>query len=102
MKIDDLNAIPEYDQVVFSFYNLTELETHKLDLKYKLAIYCKYPDYTVEEIVGTYLGHNPYFPSFEDWQEQNRGCDDFYSYDERSLGGDRLCWNCSKPLSNHD
>tara|TARA_Y100000004_G_C8716157_1_gene328089 strand:+ start:81 stop:314 length:234 start_codon:yes stop_codon:yes gene_type:complete len=71
MKIDDLNAIPDVNQVVFTFYNSTSYETHELDLEYKLAIYDAHPYYTAEEIVGTHLGHNPYFPSFEEWQEQN-------------------------------
>lgn len=30
----------------------------------------EYPFYTIEEIVGSYLGHNPYFPSQADWLEQ--------------------------------
>ena len=34
---------------------------------YREALYKFAPFYCVEEIVGTYLGHNEQFPSEEDW-----------------------------------
>ena len=40
---------------------------HKINRKYREVLYNKYPFYTIEEIVGSYLGHNPYFPSQHDW-----------------------------------
>ena len=40
---------------------------YTLDCNYREALYDEYPYYTIEEIVGSYLGHNPYFPSQDVW-----------------------------------
>ena len=33
-----------------------------MDREYREALYREHPHYTAEEIVGTYLGHNPMYP----------------------------------------
>ena len=38
--------------------------------KYKEALFDDYPFYTAEEVVGSFLGHNPYFPSQDEWEEE--------------------------------
>ena len=41
-----------------------------MDQEYREALYQNHPHYTAEEIVGTFLGHNPHYPSGkeeEDW-----------------------------------
>ena len=45
---------------------------HTIDKSYRNTLYEQYPFYTAEEIVGSYLGHNPYFVDQETWlEEQN-------------------------------
>ena len=34
-----------------------------MDQEYREALYRDHPYYTAEEIVGTFLGHNPHYPS---------------------------------------
>lgn len=45
--------------------------SHIIDKKYRDALYNEHPDYTVREVVGSYLGHNPIFPSQEEWLDEN-------------------------------
>jgi len=60
MNMDmDEHTIPSPEVLTFG--------TYTLDVKYREALFDEYPFYTVEEIVGTYLGHNPYYPSQEVW-----------------------------------
>lgn len=40
---------------------------YKLDPKYRQAVYEYSKNYNTEEVVGSFLGHNPYFPSQEKW-----------------------------------
>lgn len=96
--IEYINQVPDKEETCFTI----DGDSYKINLGYKLFVFNHNSNYTIEEIVGSYLGHNPYLPSFEDWKAQNSVCDDFYSYDESSLGGDRICWQCSRPLSYHD
>mmetsp|Transcript_12928 Transcript_12928/g.19616 ORF Transcript_12928/g.19616 Transcript_12928/m.19616 type:complete len:164 (-) Transcript_12928:111-602(-) len=42
----------------------------EFDKDYRDALYDKYPWYTTEEVVGSYLGHNPHFPSQDDWLDE--------------------------------
>ena len=42
---------------------------YKLNKRYKIVLEEFGPHYDTEEIVGSYLGHNPYFPSQKDWLE---------------------------------
>lgn len=43
---------------------------HEINKEYREALYEDYPFYTSEEVVGSYLGHNPHFPSQNVWLEQ--------------------------------
>ena len=45
---------------------------HKINREYREVLYNRYPFYTTEEIVGSYLGHNPYFPSQRDWLNNSK------------------------------
>jgi len=47
--------------------NMYKFGKYEIDTDYRQELYEEYPFYTGEEIVGTYLGHNPYFPSQEEW-----------------------------------
>ena len=49
-----------------------ELGSYVLDKHYKKELYQEFPHYTVEQIIGTYLGHNPYFPSQTAWQNRRQ------------------------------
>ncbi len=40
---------------------------YEIDKKYRNVLYKHHPYYTAEEVVGSYLGHNPYFPSQRVW-----------------------------------
>ena len=53
-KEDEENMIPPQDVVKFG-----DVE---MDREYREALYREHPYYTAEEIVGTYLGHNPHYP----------------------------------------
>ena len=37
--------------------------SYEINPEYREALYDEYPFYTTEEVVGSYLGYNPYFPS---------------------------------------
>ena len=43
---------------------------YRIDPVYRLALYEHASFYNTEEVVGSFLGHNPYFPSQEEWMEQ--------------------------------
>ncbi len=49
---------------------------YQIDPKYRKEIYKRFPFYTIEEIVGSYLGHNPYFQSQHDWLNSESESDD--------------------------
>ena len=55
----DEQSVPLPEVLTFGEYTI--------DARYRAALYADYPFYTVEEIVGSYLGHNPYYPSQEIW-----------------------------------
>jgi len=40
---------------------------YTLDSKYRQAVYQHCKQYNTEEVVGSFLGHNPYFSSQEKW-----------------------------------
>lgn len=52
--------------------DVLEFGPYALDEEYRRALYEEYPCYTTEEIIGTFLGHNPYFPSQVAWQNARR------------------------------
>ena len=54
-----LGCVPPRDVLVFT--------THTLDPDYRAALLHEHPQFTVEEIVGSSLGHCPHFPSQDDW-----------------------------------
>ncbi len=54
-----LDCVPPKDVLKFGDY--------MIDKEYRKALYKEYPFYNAEEIVGSFIGHNPYFPSQEDW-----------------------------------
>lgn len=56
---DSLNSIPPKHILQFGPY--------KIDPNYREALFKAYPRYTIEEIIGSFIGYNPNFPSQEDW-----------------------------------
>ena len=55
-------TVPPPDQYIFGAYHI--------DPQYRDQLFADYPFYTSEEIVGSYLGYNPYFPSEQEWFEK--------------------------------
>lgn len=68
-----LNCVPPRDVLTFGQY--------VIDHRYREALYQKYPFFTTEEVVGSYLGHNPHFPSQEDWITQQEESEEESEYD---------------------
>mmetsp|Transcript_62246 Transcript_62246/g.143322 ORF Transcript_62246/g.143322 Transcript_62246/m.143322 type:complete len:114 (-) Transcript_62246:146-487(-) len=58
-KNEYMNCRPPLDVVQFG--------EHRMSLAYREALYQLCSDYTTEEIVGSFLGHNPNFPTEEQW-----------------------------------
>lgn len=52
--------------------NILKFGEYIIDKDYRNALYELYPVYTVEEIVGSYLGHNPYFVDQDTWLEEQK------------------------------
>ncbi|MFR9523354.1 MAG: hypothetical protein SNH94_02140 [Rikenellaceae bacterium] len=50
--------------------NVLRFGKYLVNKEYREALYNNHPYYTSEEIVGSYLGKNPYFPSERDWIEK--------------------------------
>ena len=59
-----LYSVPPPEMLTFGKYVLSE--------EYKKALFDVYPFYTAEEVVGSFLGYNPWFPSQDDWEEERR------------------------------
>ena len=59
-----MHRVPPRQQLEFGSYVLDEV--------YKKELYKEFPDYTVEQIICTYLGHNPFFPSQTAWQNRRQ------------------------------
>ena len=59
LTIMDEHSIPLPEVLTFGQYTI--------DVTYRAALYVEHPLYTIEEIVGSYLGHNPYYPSQDVW-----------------------------------
>ncbi|SPY35873.1 Uncharacterised protein [Porphyromonas cangingivalis] len=57
-----LYCVPPRDILKFGQY--------QIDKEYREAVYEEFPFYTTEEVVGSYLGYNPHFPSQNAWFEQ--------------------------------
>jgi hypothetical protein len=58
-KEEAMNCVPPKEVLKFG--------EHQIDKKYRNALYKEFPMYTSEEVVGSYLGHNPNFPSQDAW-----------------------------------
>ena len=61
-KGEFMDCVPPRDVLTFG--------QHHIDKKYRDALFERYPFYTTEEIVGSFLGHNPHFPSQTVWLEE--------------------------------
>lgn len=53
------NCVPPKEVLKFGAYII--------DNKYRKTLYKEHPYYNSEEVVGSFLGHNPYFPGQEEW-----------------------------------
>ena len=62
---ESLTCVPPKDVLVFGRYHI--------EIDYREALYNEYPQYTVEEIVGSYIGENHLFPSYDDWIRKKNG-----------------------------
>jgi len=63
--IDEEQSIPSKDVLVFGDYHIPA------DYRSELYKYASF--YTAEEIVGTFIGHDPVFPSYSKWNDtQNK------------------------------
>eukprot|EP01084_Bolivina_argentea_P138850 244361_1 len=54
---------------------------HQINKKYREALFSEYSFYNSEEIIGSFLGHNPYFPSQSEWlqqQEEQQEAEEYY------------------------
>jgi len=54
-----MDCVPPLQILKFGEYEINKM--------YRKALYKEHPSYTAEEIVGSFLGHNPYFPSQTEW-----------------------------------
>jgi hypothetical protein len=57
-----LTCIPPREILIFGEYEIPS------DYREELFIEC--PSYTVEEIVGSFIGENPYFLSYDEWYDK--------------------------------
>ncbi len=57
-----LDCVPPKDALKFG--------QHQIDPNYREELYKRFPFYTAEEVVGSYLGHNPHFPSQSEWSDR--------------------------------
>ena len=71
-----LYCVPPPETLQFGNYVLSK--------EYKEALFDEYPFYTAEEVVGSFLGHNPYFPSQDEWEEENPSAEDDGESDEEN------------------
>jgi len=52
--------------------NVLKFGEHVIDKKYRDALYKEYPFYTSEEVVGSFLGYNPHYPSQAVWLDEQK------------------------------
>ena len=50
--------------------NVLRFGEYVIPRAYRDALYKFAPHYNTEEVMGSYLGHNPRFPSCSDWEEE--------------------------------
>lgn len=70
------NRVPPPEKCDFGDY--------RIDPDYRKELYKQFPFYTGEEIVGSYLGYNPHFPSQEEWLESTSDDSESTSDDSES------------------
>lgn len=58
----ELHVVPPRDALVFGPYIL--------DKKYREMLFSEAPQYTVEEVISTFWGYNPYMSSQQEWLRQ--------------------------------
>jgi len=58
-KEEALQCVPPPDVLQFGDYII--------DAEYRRALWSKFSFYTTEEVLGSFLGLNPYFPKQEEW-----------------------------------
>lgn len=58
-KEEAFSCIPPKDVLKFGQFEINE--------NYRQVLYQKFPFYNTEEVVGSYLGNNPHFPSQSEW-----------------------------------
>lgn len=64
-KVEALNCVPPRSVLKFGEYRIKR--------SYRDALYAAHPYYNAEEVVGSFLGYNPYFPSEDDWFLEKKG-----------------------------
>jgi hypothetical protein len=64
MIAEHLSCVPPLNVLRFGTYNIPRA--------YRDALYQYAPYYCTEEVVGSFLGHNPYFSSYDDWANAQR------------------------------
>ena len=57
-----LTCVPPKDVLLFGDY--------QIPYDYREELFNECPFYTVEEIVGSFIGENPYFPSYDEWYDK--------------------------------
>ncbi len=62
---ESLTCVPPKDIIVFGKYHI--------ERDYRDDLYSEFPHYTVEEIVGSYIGENTLFPSYDAWLRKKNG-----------------------------
>lgn len=58
-----LNCVPPKNVLRFGDFEINRA--------YRDELFLKHPNYTAEEIMGSFLGHNPIFPSQDEWLSEN-------------------------------
>ena len=51
--------------------NVLKFGQYEINKNYRNALYKYCSIYTAEEVVGSYLGHNPHFPSQSEWLDNS-------------------------------
>mmetsp|Transcript_14744 Transcript_14744/g.37217 ORF Transcript_14744/g.37217 Transcript_14744/m.37217 type:complete len:154 (-) Transcript_14744:132-593(-) len=64
-KIPEAERMPPWDQ--HAPRERLQYGPHALNPAYREALWIEHPHYCVEEVLGSYLGHNEHFDSQEDW-----------------------------------
>ena len=63
-KEEALDCVPSKNTLKFGDYTI--------DKNYREALFKEHPYYTSEEVVGSFLGYNPHFPSQSEWFDRKK------------------------------